>query len=114
VLLTRALRVTGLAWGCRRCWPDGGRRRAVHDPRKIIADLTVMLALGADCLADIAMLRGERGRFGPVASDPWYPGWCPAWPRMRQTLKAIRAARAAAASESGRWPANQLRARTAG
>ena len=30
---------------------------AVHDPEKIIADLAVALALGGDCLADVAMLR---------------------------------------------------------
>ncbi|WP_275404681.1 hypothetical protein [Streptomyces sp. SID9913] len=28
------------------------------------------VALGGDCLADIAMLRAEPAVFGPVASDP--------------------------------------------
>ena len=32
-------------------------------------DLAVTLALGGDCLADIALLRGEPGLYGPVASD---------------------------------------------
>jgi hypothetical protein len=35
-------------------------RRAVHDPGKIAADLAAALALGGDCLADIAVLRGSR------------------------------------------------------
>ena len=44
--------------------------RAVHDPGKVITDLAVTLALGGDCLADIATLRAEPALFGPVASDP--------------------------------------------
>jgi Transposase DDE domain group 1 len=43
---------------------------AVHDPGKVISDLAVALALGGDCLADIALLRAEPGVFGLVASDP--------------------------------------------
>ena len=35
--------------------------RVVHDPGKIITDLVVMLALGRDCLADIAVLRRAAG-----------------------------------------------------
>jgi len=42
----------------------------VHDPGKIVADLAVTLALGGDCLADIAVLRSSPELFGPVASDP--------------------------------------------
>jgi len=45
----------------------------VHDPGKIIADLAVAVALGGDCLADVAMLRAEPQLFGPVASDPVAP-----------------------------------------
>jgi hypothetical protein len=29
---------------------------AIHDPAKVITDLAVALALGGDCLADIALL----------------------------------------------------------
>jgi hypothetical protein len=69
----------------------------VHDPGKIVADLAVTLALGGDCLADIAMLRAEPGLFGPVASDPvvsrLVSGLAGDAPRA---VKAIRAARAAA------------------
>jgi hypothetical protein len=44
--------------------------RAVHDPGKILLDLALAVALGGDCLADVAMLRAEPAVFGPVASDP--------------------------------------------
>jgi hypothetical protein len=43
---------------------------AIHDPGKILCDLAITLALGGDCLADIATLRAEPGVFGLVASDP--------------------------------------------
>jgi hypothetical protein len=97
VLLTRTLRATGLDQGLAAAlgrWRPG---RAVHDPGKIIADLAVTLALGGDCLADIAMLRAGPALFGPVASDPVVSRLitrlaCDA-PRA---LKAIRSARAAA------------------
>jgi hypothetical protein len=35
-----------------------------------VTELAVMLALGSDCLADVAVLRAEPALFGPVASDP--------------------------------------------
>jgi hypothetical protein len=46
------------------------RPHAVHDPAKVLTDLVIALALGGDCLADVALLRAEPGVFGPVASDP--------------------------------------------
>ena len=69
----------GLSSGLGR-WRRG---RAVHDPGKIIADLAVTLALGGDCLADIAALRAEPGLFGPVASDPVVS-------RLNNALAAVR------------------------
>ena len=63
-----------------RWWPGW----AVHDPGKIITDVAVALALGGDCLADIALLRAEPELFGPVASDPWCRGWSSGWPRTRR------------------------------
>jgi hypothetical protein len=97
VLLTRALAVTGLEAGLSAGLARWRAPRATHDPGKIIADLAVTLALGGDCLADIAMLRAEPALFGPVASDPvvsrLVSGLAADAPRA---LKAIRAARAAA------------------
>ena len=43
---------------------------AVHDPAKVLLDLAIALALGGDCLADVAGLRAEPGMYGLVASDP--------------------------------------------
>jgi Transposase DDE domain group 1 len=45
-------------------------RLAVHDPAKVLLDLALGLAVGGDCLADVAVLRAEPGVFGLVASDP--------------------------------------------
>jgi DDE family transposase len=57
----------------------------------------VMLALGGDCLADVAMLRAEPELFGPVASDPVVSRLISRLAAdAPRALKAIRAARAAA------------------
>ncbi|MEV4328140.1 hypothetical protein AB0J37_38385 [Microbispora rosea] len=45
------------------------RFSAIHVPCKVIADLALTLALGVDCLADIAMPRAQPELFGPIASD---------------------------------------------
>jgi hypothetical protein len=46
------------------------RPTARHDPGKVLLDLAISLAMGGDCLADIAQLRAHPQVFGPVASDP--------------------------------------------
>jgi hypothetical protein len=71
--------------------------RAVHDPGKIIADLAAAVALGGDCLADIAVLREQPGLAGPVASDPVVSRLVTALAGdLPRALRAIRSARAAA------------------
>ena len=70
LLLTRALRVTGLDAGLSARLARWRAPRAMHDPGKIVADLAAALALGGDRLADIAMLPAEPGLFGLVASGP--------------------------------------------
>ncbi len=70
LLLTQALRVTGLERGVEEALERWRPARAVHSPGKVITDLAVALALGGDCLADVAMLRSQPELFGPVASDP--------------------------------------------
>ena len=97
LLLTQVLQVTGLRWRL----PEGLQRwraaRAIHDPGKIIADLAVSLALGGDCLADVAVLREQPALFGPVASDPVISRLVSQLAREApRALRAIRAARAAA------------------
>ena len=96
LLLTRALRVTGLDQGLSAGLARWRAPRAAHDPGKIIADLAVTLALGGDCLADIATLRAEPALFGPVASDPVVSRLITRLAAdAPRALKAIRAARAA-------------------
>ncbi len=97
LLLTQALRVTGLDRGLAETLERWRAPRAVHGPGKIVADLAVALALGGDCLADIAMLRAQPEVFGPVASDPVVSrliGTLAA--DLPRALRAIRKARAAA------------------
>ena len=97
VLLWETLRATGLGRGLSAALEPWRAPRAVHDPGKIVADLAAALALGGDCLADIAVLREQPALAGPVASDPVVS-------RLVKTLAAdepralaaIRAARAAA------------------
>jgi hypothetical protein len=75
-------------------------------PSKIVADLAAAAAMGGDCLADIAMLRAELELYGPVASDPVVSRTITALAADPvRSLRAIRAARAAAGSGPGRWPA---------
>jgi hypothetical protein len=97
LLLTEALRVTGLDRGLSAGLARWRVTRAVHDPGKVITDLAVALALGGDCLADIGMLRAEPALFGPVASDPVVSRLVTRLASdAPRALKAIRAARAAA------------------
>jgi Transposase DDE domain group 1 len=97
VLLAEAARVTGLGEGLSGGLARWRAPRAVHDPGKIIADLVVTLALGGDCLADIAVLRAQPELAGPVASDPVVSRLISVLAAdAPRALKAIRKARAAA------------------
>ena len=70
VLLTQTLRATGLAAELSRALAPWKKQFARHDPGKILTDLALMLAVGGECLADVATLRAEPEVYGPVASDP--------------------------------------------
>jgi hypothetical protein len=70
LLLTETIHVSGLGSALRTALAPWMADRAIHHPAKIVVDLAVTLALGGDCLADIALLRAEPGLFGLVASDP--------------------------------------------
>jgi hypothetical protein len=71
--------------------------RAVHDPGKILSYLVVTLALGGDCLADVAVLRAQPQLCGPVAPDPVVSRLITALAAdTPRALRAIRKARAAA------------------
>jgi hypothetical protein len=97
LLLVETLRVTGLDQGLSRALQRWRPSRAVHDPGKIMCDLAVMLALGGDCLSDIAVLRPSPEIFGPIASDPTVSRLAKSLAEAGpQALRAIRKARAAA------------------
>jgi hypothetical protein len=70
------------------------RPRAVHDPGRVLVDLAVAVADGAECISDIAVLADQPGLFGAVASDSTV------WRLLAQLndpeLAGIAAARAAA------------------
>ena len=70
VLLTEAIRVTGLGDGLSQALAAWRRPSAVHEPGKVLSDLAVCVALRGRCLSDLAVLRCEDEVFGPVASDP--------------------------------------------
>ena len=70
LLLTKTAVVTGLTQGLSAALMRWRKPFATHDPGKIVSDLAIMLALGGDCLADVALLRSEPAVYGQVASDP--------------------------------------------
>jgi Transposase DDE domain group 1 len=97
VLLWETMRVTGLGRGLSESLARWRAPRAVHDPGKVVADLAAAVALGGDCLADIAVLREQPELAGPVASDPVVSRLVSQLAGdLPRALKAIRAARAAA------------------
>lgn len=97
VLLLRTAAVSGLPSLLSAGLAPWRPERAAHDPGKTVLDLAVAVALGGDCLADVAVLRAQPEVFGAVASDPTVS-------RLVERLAAdpdaavaaIRAARAAA------------------
>jgi hypothetical protein len=97
LLLAETLRVSGLGRGLSAGLERWRKPGAVHDPGKIVADLAVSLALGGDCLADIAVLRSAPELFGSVASDPTVSRLVKTLAGVGpEALRAIRRARAAA------------------
>ncbi|MFZ1283131.1 MAG: IS1380 family transposase [Propionicimonas sp.] len=70
MLLTKTAVVTGLTRGLSTALAPWRKPFATHDPGKIVSDLAITLAVGGDCLADVALLRSEPAVYGKVASDP--------------------------------------------
>jgi hypothetical protein len=58
VLLTETITATSLGPAMAAALPGWRTPLAVHDPAKVVVDLAVTLAVGWDCLADVALLRG--------------------------------------------------------
>jgi hypothetical protein len=68
VLLVETVRKTGLDRAISQALAPWRKPRAVHDPDKALLDVALAVALGGDCLADVAMLRCEPAVFGPTIS----------------------------------------------
>jgi hypothetical protein len=100
-LLTAAFGRVGLDEALSAALAPWRKPHAVHDPAKVVLDLAVALALGGDCLADIAVLRSAPGVFGLVASDPTVSRTVDALARNAPAaLAAINSARAVARSRA--------------
>ncbi len=86
------------------------RRRAGHDPGRVIRDLAVMLADGGDALCDLRGLRDQPVLFGPVASDStaWRVIDAIAEVGLLDAVRAARATARARAFELGARPAGPL------
>jgi hypothetical protein len=81
VLLWKTMRVTGRQHsGLPESLARWRAPRAMHDPGKIIADQAAVLALGGDCLADIAVGSPEL---------PLNDGWIRAQHQRVHTERAI-------------------------
>ena len=107
VALVDTIRVAGLDRVLSAALAPWRKPLAIHDPGKVISDLAVALALGGDCLADIALLRAEPGVFGLVASDPTVSRTIDTLAAdVPRALVAIDASRAAARAQVWRSPAS--------
>ena len=70
LLLNETARTSGLGRGLSRALSRWCPARASHHPGKVLLDVAMAVALGGDCLADVAALRAQSDVFGRVASDP--------------------------------------------
>ncbi len=96
-LLARTADVSGLDAALSEQLRPWRTPRAEHDPGKIVRDLMLAIALGGDCLADLAVVRAQPQLFGTVASDPTVSRLIAALAAdASAALQALRAARAAA------------------
>ena len=69
VLLTDTIRAAGLDIALSGALSRWRPPLAIHDPAKVLLDLALGLAVGGDCLADIAEVRAE-----PLAGLPKITG----------------------------------------
>jgi DDE family transposase len=70
MLLLRTAEAVGLTSALMEALRPWQRPLARHRPGKVLLDLAVALAIGGNCLADVAQLRAAPEVFGLVASDP--------------------------------------------
>lgn len=99
VLLGRTLVLSGLGRSLSAALSPWASSRATHDPGKVLLDVATAVALGGDCVADVAVVRAQPEVFGPVASDPTVSRLVAALAAdVDAATAAIRAARAEARS----------------
>lgn len=97
LLLRQTMRASGLDRALSVGLGPWRSDRAVHDPGKVLLDVATAVALGGDCLADVALVRAQPEVFGPVASDPTVSRLIATLAAdMDAAVAAIRAARALA------------------
>ena len=70
VVLLETVRTLGLDRGLSQALAPWRKPLAVHDPSKVVCDLAVMLTLGGDCLADVALLREQCRQVRPGRLRP--------------------------------------------
>jgi hypothetical protein len=100
LLLRQTIRAAGLDRGLSDALAPWRRPLAVHDPGKVLIDVATAVALGGDCLADVAAVRSQPELFGQVASDPTVSRVIAALAADIDTvLPTIRAARARARAQ---------------
>lgn len=100
--MLQTAQVSGLAAGLSAGLSPWRAARTVHDPGKTVLDLAVAIALGGDCLADVAVLRAQPEVFGAVASDPTISRLIDALVQdPKPVLAALRGARAGAGTGCG-------------
>jgi hypothetical protein len=93
-LLREMAEYTGLVDGLNQALIDTYQGLPVHGPGRVLTDLAVAVADGADCVSGISVLYDRQDLFGPVASMPT------TWRVLDRVdadhLSPVRAARAAA------------------
>lgn len=95
LLVNETVRVAGLDRGLSRTLSRWRPARAAHDPGKVLLDVATAVALGGDCLADVAVVRSQPEVFGTVASDPTFSRVFAALAGdVEEVVAAIRQARA--------------------
>jgi transposase len=101
VALLETVRAAGLDRALSQALSPWRKPTAVHDPAKVLLDLAVTLALGGDCLADIAVLREQPGG-----------RWTPRSPGCTSTARPPRGAcRGRRPTQGARWNDNNLQVR---
>jgi hypothetical protein len=69
LLLKETVRVIDVARGLSQALSPWRAVRTVHDPGKVLLDVAMAVALGGDCLADVAAVRAQPAVFGAVAES---------------------------------------------